>query len=75
MDIVIKGIEGITEQEVLEWVAILFERKENAKLNQIQAVSEAVKTTQTNIDTFRELNALTPKYKAVEDDKADPSIQ
>ena len=70
MDLEIKGIPaGITEQQVREWVAILVERFENQKLNQIQAVSDAVKTSQANIDTFRKANTLTPKFEKVEEAK------
>ena len=70
MDVTILGIpDGIAEQQVREWVAILVERFENQKLNQIQAVSEAVKTSQANIDTFRKANTLTPKFEKAEEVK------
>jgi len=73
MDVTILGIpDGIAEQQVREWVAILVERFENQKLNQIQAVSDAVKTCQTNIDNFRKQNTLTAKFekpKEVEEPK------
>jgi len=70
MDVTILGIpDGIAEQQVREWVAILVERFENQKLNQIQAVSDAVKTSQANIDTFRKANTLTPKFEKVEEIK------
>jgi len=73
MDVTILGIpDGIAEQQVREWVAILVERFENQKLNQIQAASDAVKTSQANIDTFRKANTLTPKFekpKEVEEPK------
>ena len=67
MDIVIKGIEGITEQEVLEWVAVLVERRKTAELNAVQAVSDAVKTFQTSVDVFRKANALEAKFEKVEE--------
>ena len=64
MDVTILGIpDGIAEQQVREWVAILVERFENQKLNQIQAASDAVKTCQTNIDNFRKQNTLTAKFE------------
>jgi len=73
MDVTILGIpDGIAEQQVREWVAILVERFENQKLNQIQAASDAVKTCQTNIDNFRKQNTLTAKFekpKEVEEPK------
>jgi len=47
----------------------LVERFENQKLNQIQAVSDAVKTSQANIDTFRKANTLTPKFEKAEEVK------
>ena len=67
MDITIKGIEGLTEQEIKEWVAVLVERKENAKLNAVQAVSDAVKTFQASVDGFRKANALEAKFEKVEE--------
>ena len=67
MDLTITGIPaGITEAQVKEWVAVLVERFENQKVNQIEAVKSAVTTAQTNIDTFRKLNLLTPKFEKVE---------
>ena len=70
MDLEIKGIpEGITEAKVREWVAILVERYENAKVNQIEAVKTATETAKTNIDTFRKANLLTPKFEKVEEVK------
>ena len=67
MDITIKGIpEGVSEAQVKDWVAVLIERFENAKVNQIQAVREAVVAAQTGIDGFRKANALTPKFEKVE---------
>ena len=70
MDLEIKGIpDGITEAQCKEWLSILVERFENQKLNQIQAASDAVKTSQANIDTFRKANTLTPKFEKVEEVK------
>jgi len=64
MDLEIKGIpDGITEANVKEWVAVLVERFENQKVNQIEAVKTAVTTAQTNIDTFRKANTLTAKFE------------
>jgi hypothetical protein len=67
MDITIKGIpEGVSEAQVKEWVAILIERFENQKVNQIQAVKDAVVTAQTGIDGFRSSNGLALKFKKEE---------
>jgi hypothetical protein len=67
MEVLVKGIpEGISEAQVKEWVAVLIERFENAKVNQIQAVKDAVVVAQTGIDGFRKANALTPKFEKVE---------
>ena len=67
MDVTILGIpDGITEANVKEWVAVLVERFENQKVNQIEAVKTAVTTAQTNIDTFRKANTLTAKFEKAE---------
>ena len=65
MDITIKGVENITEAEVMEWVAILVERKETAKINQDPVVVAATESARTTIDTFRKANALTAKFEKV----------
>ena len=64
MDIVVKGIEGLTEKEVLEWVSILVQRREEAKVNQNQVVVQAMTAARTTIDTFRKANALEAKFEA-----------
>ena len=70
MDLTITGIPvGITEAQVKEWVAVLVERYENAKVNAIPEVKTATETAKTNIDTFRKQNALTPKFEKVEEIK------
>ena len=66
MDITIKGVENVTEAEVKEWVAILVERKENAKIQAIPALVTAQGTAKVTVDTFRKANALKAKYEAVE---------
>jgi len=63
--------EGITEEQVKEWVAVLVERFENAKVNQIPEVTVAVKNAQENIDGFRTANALSSKFKPAEDVKVE----
>jgi hypothetical protein len=63
MDITIKNIEGLTEQEVLEWVAILVERKENQKISPPQTAIELAKR---NTDDFRVANNLKEKFRNLE---------
>jgi hypothetical protein len=64
-DVTIKDVPaGISEKQVQEWVSILIERSENAKVNQIPEVTAAVKDAQTNIDTFRKANNLAEKFAA-----------
>ena len=63
MDIVVKGIEGLTEKEVLEWVAVLVQRKEEAKVNQNQVVVQAMTAARETIDTFRKANSLEAKFE------------
>ena len=74
MDVTIKGIEGLTEKEVLEWVAILVQRKEEAKVNQNQVVVQAMTAARETIDTFRKANALEAKFevKPVEEEEILP---
>jgi hypothetical protein len=68
MDITFTGIpDGIGEQQAKEWMAVLVERFENAKLNQIKAVVEATEAAKSGIDTFRTANALAPKFAKVEE--------
>ena len=63
MDITIKGVENITEAEVMEWVAILVERKENAKIQAIPALVAAQDVAKVTVDTFRKANSLAAKYE------------
>ena len=67
MDVTVKGLpDGITEVQVKDWVGVLVERYENAKVNQIKEVSDAVKAAQVSIDTFRKANSLAPKFEKAE---------
>ena len=67
MDVLIKGVpEEVGEKQVQEWCAILIERFENAKLNQIKEVVDATSAAKTNIDAFRVANALAAKFSKVE---------
>lgn len=67
-DITLKDIpDGVTEQQVKEWVAILIERIETAKINQNPVIVQATKEAQTTIDGFRKANALAPKWEVQEE--------
>lgn len=65
MDITIKGLEGVTEAEVKEWVAVLIERKETVKLNSLPEVVTAQAASKVAIDTFRDANGLPKKFELV----------
>jgi hypothetical protein len=70
MDITFTGIpDAIGEAQAKEWMAILVERFENAKLNQIKEVVQATEAAKTGIDTFRTANNLTAKFTKVEEVK------
>jgi hypothetical protein len=63
MDVTLQGIpDEIGETQVKEWVAILVERFENDKVNQIKEVKDALVVAQNNINSFRTANALQPKF-------------
>jgi hypothetical protein len=59
MDVTIKGIENLTEAEVINWVAILVKRKEEQKLT---PPKEAVDAARTTIDSFRVANGLKAEF-------------
>ena len=76
MDITFTGIpDAIGEAQAKEWMAILVERYENAKLNQIKAVVEASEAAKVGIDTFRTANALAPKFSKVEAVEEVPPVE
>ena len=62
MDITIKGLENVTELEVLEWVAVLIERR--AKAN-IAPIEDQVIKAETEVDSYLTSNKLDPKYGRV----------
>lgn len=63
VDVTIKNIpSGITEEQIVEWVSILVERKYNAEIQKIPALVEAQETAKTEIDSFRIANKLKTKY-------------
>ena len=59
MDVLIKGVENLTEQEVIDWVAILVKRREEQKLT---PPKEAVESARTTIDAFRTANGLKAEF-------------
>ena len=65
-DVVIKVPDDLTDQQVKEWVAILIERKESAKVENNEAVKIAVETAQKSIDTYRKDNGLQAKFEKAE---------
>lgn len=66
-DITIKNIpDGISTEQVQEWVGILVERFQSAKINQIPEVKTATDNAQAAIDTYRKANLLKPKFEKVE---------
>jgi hypothetical protein len=75
VDITFTGIpDEIDEQQAKEWMAILIERFENAKLNQIKEVVQATEAAKKGIDTFRTANALAPKFAKAEEVK-EPKVE
>ena len=66
-DLTIKNIpKEISDEQVMEFVAVLIGRYHDTKLNSIPEVSSAIKAGQTGIDSFRVANALAPKFTKVE---------
>ena len=59
MDVLIKNITNMTEQEVIDWVAIAVKRREEQKLTPPPAHIEAARTT---IDSFRVANGLKAEF-------------
>ena len=74
-DVTLKDIpDGVSEQQVQEWVAILVERYETAKINQNPVIVQATKEAQTSIDLFRKANALQTKFNIEEVEEEPISI-
>jgi len=73
----IKGIpDGITEQQVKEWVGVLIERFYNQiynqKISQIPEFVAATEKAKTDIDGFRKANDLAAKF---ESPKVEPKVE
>ena len=62
---------GITEEQVKEWLAILVERKVNADLNNNIEVKSASDKAKVEIDTYRKSLGLTPKFEAIIEEPKD----
>lgn len=70
MDFTIKSLpEGISEERLKEWIAVLVERYHMQKMNDVEAVRTALFDARTNIDSFRAENGLSEKYKNTETEK------
>jgi hypothetical protein len=54
---------GITEEQVKEWLAVLVERKVNQELNNNAEVKLATEKAKTDIDTYRKSIGLAPKFE------------
>jgi len=68
-DVTIKNVpETITEEELMEWVSVLVERKEKAKLDPPE---DKVLIARNVVDGFRTANTLVAKY-AVEKEEVVP---
>ena len=66
-DVLVKNIpDGITDEQVFNFVGVLVERFHNAKVNEVPEVKAAVTTAQIGIDGYRKANLLTPKFEKVE---------
>ena len=73
MEIVIP--EGISEQDIKEWVAILVERKVNAELNSNVEVIKATEKARVDIDTYRKSAGLAPKFEKVAEKPVEEPIK
>ena len=67
MDIVIKGVENVTEKEVIDWVAILVKRKEEQKLT---PPADKVQLARATIDSFRVANGLKAEFEVSKQDES-----
>lgn len=66
MDVTLKDIpDGITEQQVKEWVSVLIERFHTTKIQKIPELVAAQEIAKASVDSFRTANELTAKYEVV----------
>jgi hypothetical protein len=67
MDMTLKGIpEGISEEQVKEWVNVLIERKCNQTIQKIPELVVAQENAKKEIDAFRTANSLKAKFTVAE---------
>ena len=73
MDVTIKSIpDGISEEQVKEWISVLIERHFNSQIQKIPELVSATEKAKTDIDEYRTANLLKAKY-AVE--KEEPVVE
>lgn len=58
---------GISEEQVKEWVAVLVERKVNQDFNNNIEIKTATEKVKTDIDSYRKSIGLLPKYEEPKD--------
>jgi hypothetical protein len=70
MDVTILGIpDGISKEQILEWIGVLVERKYNADIQKIPELVSAQEKAKTDIDAYRVANSLSAKYAPKEEPK------
>ena len=63
MDVTIKSIpDGISEEQVKEWVNVLVERHFNTQIQKIPELVSATEKAKTDIDEYRTANLLKAKF-------------
>jgi hypothetical protein len=55
--------DGVTEEQLKEWVAVLQERAANQTMEQNAVVKAEVEKAKTSIDTYRKSVGLAPKFE------------
>ena len=63
MDVTIKSIpDGISEEQVKEWISVLIERHFNSQIQKIPELVSATEQAKTDIDAYRVANTLKTKF-------------
>ena len=74
-DVTVKNIpDGISDEQVFNFVGVLVERYHNAKVNEVPEVKLAVTTAQTGIDSYLKANGMKPKFEKVAE-VAEPIVE
>ena len=60
---------GVTEEQLKEWVAILQERKANQAVEQNAVVVAEVEKAKTSIDAYRDSLGLAKKFEAPKEEE------